>query len=61
MRRLRGSQPEPSARLLLNGCAGVVLTVSWTCPVPVIEFGFTKQAASVRFEGSVQVRLMGVV
>ena len=52
---------EPSGvpvRLLLSGCAGVVLTVSETCPVPVIEFGSTKHADSVRLEACVQVSLI---
>ena len=47
--------------LLLIGCAGVVFTVSETVPVPVIEFGLTKQADSVRPAGSAQVKAMGVV
>jgi hypothetical protein len=52
------NQPGPLRRLLLNGCAGVVLTVKATVPVPVIEFAFTKQADSVKVTGMVQVRLM---
>ncbi len=35
-----------------------MLTVRETCPVPVIEFGFTKHADSVRLEGMVHVRLI---
>ena len=48
------SHPGAFVCLLLSGCAGVVLTLSETCPVPVIEFGSTKQADSVRLDGIVQ-------
>ena len=34
------------------------MIVNETCPVPLIEFGSMKQAASVRLLGIVQVRLM---
>ena len=55
------NQPAEWPRLLVSGCAGVVLTVNETCPVPVIELGLTKQADSVRLAGMVQVRLIGDV
>ena len=44
-----------------SACGGVVFTVSVTWPLPVIELGFTKQAASVSEFGSEQVKLMGAV
>jgi hypothetical protein len=47
--------------LLLRGCDGVVFTVRETCPVPVIEFGLTKHADSVRLAGIVHVRLISEV
>src|SRR3984957_15965515 len=47
--------------LLLCGCAGVVLTVSETCPVPVIDFGSIKHAAWVRLDGMVQERAISEV
>ena len=60
--------PQPPANqsgvprsLLLIGCAGVVFTVSEKLPVPVMEFGLTKQADSVRPGGSAQVKAIGVV
>ena len=38
-----------------------MLTVNETCPVPVVEFGFTKQADSFNVPGIVQVRLIGLL
>ena len=38
-----------------------MLTVSITCPLPVIVFGFTKQAASTIEFGSAQLKLMAPV
>jgi hypothetical protein len=38
-----------------------VLTDKETCPVPVMAFGFTKQADSVRVAGNVQEKLRDVV
>src|SRR5580698_5380549 len=55
------NKPAGRKSLLLNGCAGVVLTVKETLPLPVMELGLTKQADSVRLAGMVHVRLMGVV
>jgi len=55
---LAANQPGPRFNLLVMGCGGVVLTVKETCPVPVIEFGFTKQADCVSVDGMVQVRLI---
>ncbi len=59
--RLQRSIRGPLVRLLLCGCGGVVLTVSDACPVPVIDFGFTKHADWVRLDGMVQAKLIGVV
>jgi len=55
---LAANQPGPRFSLLVSGCGGVVLTVKETCPVPVIELGFTKHADCVSVDGMVQVRLM---
>src|ERR1700722_7225615 len=47
--------------LLLCGCAGVVLIVSETCPVPVVDFGSIKHADSVKLDGMVQESVMSEV
>ena len=47
--------------VLLSGCDGVVFTVSEACPLPMIELGSTKHAASTRLAGIVQVKLIGMV
>src|SRR5580700_1781652 len=47
--------------LLLIGCGGVVLIVSETCPVPLVDFGSIKHADSVRLDGMVQERVMSEV
>lgn len=44
-----------------SACAGVVLTVSVTWPLPVIVFGFTKQAASTSAFGKAQVKAIAAV
>ena len=55
---LAANHPDPRFSLLVSGCGGVVLTVKETCPVPVMEFGFTKHADCVSVDGMVQVRLI---
>ena len=55
------NEVKKMARKPLSVGAGVVLTVNCTCPVPVMELGSTKQAASPRLAGKAQVRPMRLV